>query len=208
MSGIETIGIVASASQLAAYSIKIVSCLSQIYKEVSGLPHQIKDHVKQIEKLIETTILIQQHKSLHSPQIFSQLQTTLKEAISLCNVLTETASRYAEHSFRGYWAFWKSGGEKEILNRLSKLEREKSALRLCISLIHTDILLNIQSSLDSATNHRMSTPNGYPRVSNNQSSPDNPTSPSSLPIPGSFPSQGNRTISSNNSVSHNHLEST
>lgn len=188
MSGIETIGIIASASQLAAYGIRIVSCLSQLYKEVSVMPHKIRDHIKQIEKLVETTILIQEHDSLRSPAIHSHLHTTLNEAVSLYNILTKIASKFAERSFWAFWTFLKSVGEKDILNRLSNLEREKSALRLCISLIHTDLLLNIQSSLNLATIGRMAATNGNLGLSRSVSSP------------------GSRIGSENTSVSYNHWD--
>lgn len=143
-------GVLASATQLAAYSVKIVSYLSQIYKEVQGSSPRIKEHITQLRELTQTAIRIEQHKSLHSSAIYTQLHNTLAEARALSDILTNIASNYTGTSIWGYWALLRGVGEREILARLNKLEREKSNLGLCISLVHTDILGNIQDSLDAA----------------------------------------------------------
>lgn len=89
MSGIEVVGVLASASQLAAYSIKIASHLCQIYSEAHDSSQRIKAHITQVRELIETAIRIEQHRFLHLSAIYAQLHKTLAEARALCNILME-----------------------------------------------------------------------------------------------------------------------
>ena len=161
MSGAETLGVLASATQLAAYSIKIVLHLDEIYAEVRNTPNRTREHLQQVRELIETTTLIERHKSLRSPVIHSHLQTTLLEARSLYNILRELTAKYTGNSIWRYWAILRGVGEQEILTGLGKLEREKSALRLCISIVHTDLLQSIQGSINRFRSIGMSQQSGH-----------------------------------------------
>ena len=152
MSGAEALGIIASATQLAAYSIKIVLHLNELYKEVRGAHCRTKEQIIQVRELIETTTLIEQHKSLRSPAINAQLQTTLDEARYLYNTLRDLADRYNTNPLFRYWDITKGASAKEIHYRLEKLDRHKSTLKLCISLVHTDLLANIEGGIRSVSN--------------------------------------------------------
>lgn len=160
MSGAEVLGIVASATQLAAYSIKIVLHLDALSKELRNIPNRTRQHIRQVKELIETTTLIEQNKSLRSPKIHEHLQSTLFEAQTLFNVLRDLSNKYAGNTIWRYWAILQGVGEKEILASFDKLEREKSALRLCISLIHTDLIVGVQSSIDRISGTGMPTQSG------------------------------------------------
>ena len=155
MSGTEALGVVASASQLAAYSIKIVMHLNELYTQMWNTPIRTKEHLDQIRDLIETTALIAQHKSLRSPVIHAQLQSTILQAQSLYHTLKTLGSKYTEKSIWRYWALLKGVDDREILGSLNKLEREKSTLKLCISVAHTDLLQGIKGSIDSISHGRM-----------------------------------------------------
>jgi hypothetical protein len=161
MSGAETLGVLAAATQLAAYGIKIVLHLDEIYTEVRNTPSRTREHLKQVRELIETTTLIERHKSLRSPLIHAQLQSTLLEARSLYNILKELTTKYTGNSIWKYWAILRSVGEKEILASLDKLERQKSALRFCISIVNTDLLLGIQGSIDTVSSMGKPTQPGH-----------------------------------------------
>ena len=155
MSGTEALGIVASASQLAAYSIKIVIHLNELYTQMWNTPIRTKEHLDQIRDLIETTALIAQQKSLRSPVIHAQLQSTILQAQSLYHTLKNLGSKYTEKSIWRYWALLKGVDDREILGSLNKLEREKSTLKLCISVAHTDLLQGIKGSIESISHGRM-----------------------------------------------------
>lgn len=155
MAGAETLGIIAGATQLAAYSIKIVLHIDQIFAEVRDSTSRMREHLNEVKQLIEVTTLIKQHNSLRTPIIHAQLQKTLLEARSLYNILSETTTKYSDRILWCYWDFLRGVGEERILSSLTKLEREKSTLTLCISLGHTDILLNIQGSISTFASGRL-----------------------------------------------------
>lgn len=98
MSGIETLGVVVSATQLAAYSIKIVLHLDEIYAAFQNTSTRTRGHLKQIKELIEITTLIERHKDLWSPAAHRRLQATLSEAQILYDLLREVAGKYTQNS--------------------------------------------------------------------------------------------------------------
>lgn len=155
MSGVETLGVIASATQLAAYSIKIVLHFDQIYTKVRETSSRMRGHLNEINQLIEITTLIEQHKSLRTPIIHSQLQKTLLEAESLYSILKEVTTKYSDHPIWRCWVFLRGSVEEKIFSSLTKLEREKSTLTLCINVGHTDLLLNIQGSISTFANVRL-----------------------------------------------------
>ncbi|KAL6716196.1 Actin-related protein 3 [Lecanora helva] len=149
MSGAEALGVIASATQLTAYSIKIVVHLSELYTELRRAPCRTKDQISQVRELIETTTLIEQHRSLRSPAIIAQLQRTLDEAHSLYSALRDLANLYTKSPILRCWAITKGASVKEIQTKLEKLDRHTSTLKLCISLVHTDLLADIESGVRS-----------------------------------------------------------
>ena len=149
MSGIEALSVVASSSQLAAYAIHIALHFGEIGKAARLLPARTREHQGQVRELIETTTLIERHQALRSPAIHAQLQSTLAEAQSLYAFLSDITTKYTQNPLYRYWCIIKGLNEEEISARFNNLEREKSALRLCISVVHTDILVAIQTSVES-----------------------------------------------------------
>ena len=160
MSGAVAIGIIAAASQLAAYSIKIVLQLDDFCAEVRSTPIRTRQHLNQVKELIETANLIGQHKSLQLPAVNAKLQSTLFEAQLLYGILKEASARYTANSVWRHWAVLRGVDEQKILTSLNKLEREKSALKLCITIVHTDLLLGIQGSIDKVSTRRMAEKSG------------------------------------------------
>lgn len=158
--GLKSLGIIAAATQLAAYSIKIVLHLDSFYAELRSTPIRTRQHLNQVKELIDTANLIQQHKSLRSPVINAKLQRTLSEEWSLYDILEESSAKYSAKSICKYWAVLKGADEHKILTSLKQLEREKSALRLCISIIHTDLLVDIQDTIDKVSEAKMATLSG------------------------------------------------
>ena len=150
MSGLEVLGAVASAAQLAAYSIKIARFLGDIYGKAQNHHHQITVHISLINQLIDTAIRIQQNESLRLTFIDSQLQSTLSEARSLSIFLEKLSAGYTGHWVQRSWTIVRGASEREVLTRLERLEKAKMTLALCISLAQTDLLLDIKSTLSKA----------------------------------------------------------
>ena len=140
MSGIELVGLLASASQLVSYSIKITTSLSEIYQRVQDAPLKIKQHSDQIKQLIDTAEFVQQHPLLQTEQVHIHINATLEQAKSLFTVLERLSKDYTRGSIRRYWKILMANKEKEILANFDRLEKEKSALVLSISVAQTDII--------------------------------------------------------------------
>ena len=104
MSGIEVIGVLASASQLAAYCIRIALQLHETYARVRTNPKRTREHLQQVSTIIQTTTLIENNIYLRVPSVKIPLQNTLLEAQILHKLLNDLNSRYAKRSLRKYWA--------------------------------------------------------------------------------------------------------
>ena len=150
MSGIEIIGLVASASQLALYSIKITTCLAEICKRVQDAPVRIRQHSDQIRQLQSTVQLVQQNHLLQTAHVYAHINATLEQAKTLSAILEQLTKDYSRGSIRKYWKILKATREKEILDIFDRLEKEKSALILCISVIQVDQLGQSIDKLDMA----------------------------------------------------------
>ncbi len=140
MSGIEVVGLLASASQLVVYSIKITTSLSEICQRIQDAPLRISQHSDQIRHLVSAAQLVQQHHLLQTAHVHAQINATLEQAKSLSEILEQLTIDYTHGSIRRYWKILKASKEKQILANFDRLEKEKSALILCISVVHTDLL--------------------------------------------------------------------
>ena len=169
MSGIETLGLLASATQLAAYIIRISSSISEIYHRIQDAPKRIQEHTKQIRQLLDTAKLIQNHELLQREEINAHLDSTVGQARLLSETLAQVKGQYIDsRSLKRYWKILNGHRERDILSSFVRLEQEKSALLLCISLAHTDLLANIQGNLDlshDSIETFMATPNNGQRRS-------------------------------------------
>ena len=140
MSGIEIVGFVASATQLVLYSIKITACLSEISQRVQDAPLKVRQHLDQIGHLISTARLVEEHHLLQTAHVLTHIKATLEQAKSLSAILEQLTKDYSRGSIRRVWKILKATKEKEILASFDRLEKEKSALLLCISVAQTDLL--------------------------------------------------------------------
>lgn len=148
MSGIEVIGLLASASQLALYSLKITTSISEIYRQIQEAPKKIRQHAEQLDQLLKTAKLIQFHPSLQTVAVDDQIKTTMKQAIKLASLLERVRADYSRGSVRKYWKILRGRHNKEILDSFEALEKEKSALQLCIAVVNTDLLRSIQDDIN------------------------------------------------------------
>lgn len=140
MSGIEVVGLVASVSQLVTYSIKITQNLSEICQRVQDGPLIVKQRSDQIKQLISTAELIQQNHFLQTAHVLIHLNETLEQAKTLSTTLERLANDYSRGSIRRCWKILIATKEKTILANFDRLEKEKSALVLSISVAQTDLL--------------------------------------------------------------------
>jgi hypothetical protein len=145
MSGLEVIGALASAAQLAAYAVKAAAFISDIYDRLKHAPQRIEEHAHQIQRLIDIIIYIKDNSSLHTTLVFEQLECTIIQAGSLRELLVKVLGQYTQPSLRlRYWKVLKGKKERQILVALQRLEREKTQLSLCLTAAQSEILQEVQ----------------------------------------------------------------
>ena len=150
MSGVEVIGLLASLSQLAVHSKNIYASISEIYHRIEDAPKRIQEHAQQLGQLIDTAVLIKKHALLQTDNIKIHIVSTLDQARLLSAKLDKVKGDYLSGpSIKRYWKIIKGERERAILSSLERLEQEKGALLLSISIAHTDLLGNIKGHLDS-----------------------------------------------------------
>ena len=146
MAGIEIVGLLASVSQLVVYSIKITTCLSEICQRVRDTSLRIAQHSDQVRQLVIIVRYIENHRLLQTVHVHAQIDATLEQAVSLSATLEQLRNDYSRGKIRRYWKTIQGGKEKEILANFDRLEKEKSSLLLCISVVNMDLLGDIQES--------------------------------------------------------------
>ena len=140
MAGIEIVGFLASASQLVLYSIKITACLFELCQQVQDAPLRIRQNSDQITQLISTAQLVEENHFLQTAYVLNQTNATLKQAKNLSAILQRLTEDYSRGPIRRCWKLLTGTKEKEILAIFDRLEKEKSALILCVSVAQTDFL--------------------------------------------------------------------
>ena len=148
MSGAEIMGVLASTTQLAAYTIAITNTAREIYREVKGAPERIQQHTRQLSLLIQVAHLIESRESLQTEVISDQVRSTLQQAENLHELLQKLKEKISKSSVKRVWTALIGDKGKEIEATFERLEREKSALLLCISLVQSDVLGEIQVKFD------------------------------------------------------------
>jgi superfamily II DNA or RNA helicase len=151
MSGLEFLGAFASAIQLAEFGIKITTVLLETLERLQSYPAQLECHICQVKQLLETTRLIERNRGLQTDIVHSHLNSTLVVAADLQTALEQFAIDYLHKSVRRrFWKIALKGAlqEKQIALRFERLEREKSALIFCVTVVHADALANIQGGVE------------------------------------------------------------
>lgn len=140
MSGIEILGAVAAAIQLAETGLKIVKLISSLPSHVEGAPTWIKRRQAQIQHLVEIARIIQSSSALQTSLVQSLLESCSREAKELEAILADLVIDPAMGTFARYW---KAAGsvrkEKRIAAICDRLEEEKSAITLCIVSISSSV---------------------------------------------------------------------
>ncbi|KAF4625423.1 hypothetical protein G7Y89_g12744 [Cudoniella acicularis] len=151
MSGLEILGGLASAAQIAVYAVKAASFLSDIHERLKKAPERIQQHASSIKRLIDIILHIQETHSLHTTIVFTQLNHTISRAFDLRDLLVKVLGEYTQPSFRRrYWKLLKGRKEKQILAALQSLEREKTGLSLCLTTVQTELLHDVRREVKIA----------------------------------------------------------
>jgi hypothetical protein len=153
MSGLELItavGVAASAAQLVDYSLKVIGTISEIHNRVKNAQSRATQYTSQINQIIEVGQAIQYNHELQSPLINSQLQKTLVEVEQLHSVLRTIHRDYTTGSRRKrIWKAIVGDQERRIVASFETLEKEKTALILCIVVVHNQTLQTIGNGVET-----------------------------------------------------------
>lgn len=140
MSGIEVLGVLAAASQVAEQGLKITGAIYDLYKKVRDAPESIRLQSVQVEQLIDIAKLIKKNPSLQTALVSSILNSCSNDANDLLDILRRVTPADEAYKPDKIWrALAAVSKEKTIIAHLAKLERGKSALVLCIETIDRQV---------------------------------------------------------------------
>jgi hypothetical protein len=138
MSGLEILGALASAVQLADTCLKITISASELFTRVRGAPETIRTRIAQIEQLIEIARLIEHNSALQTPLIGSVLDRCREDTNNLLGILKKLDTEATARKVVKYWtALLGVTKEKKMLGIFERLEERKSSLILCIASINS-----------------------------------------------------------------------
>lgn len=141
MDPLSALGAAAAASQFVDQGLKVTIIISGFYSSMRDAPDTVRHNLFQVEQLISISKLIIQNPALQTASIHSTLSTSLGEASKLQHALKKVhvlkAAGSVEHARKAFMTVMK---EKGIVQLFANLEREKTALVLCIQEINSYVL--------------------------------------------------------------------
>jgi hypothetical protein len=141
----EVLGVLASASQLVQYTLKISAAISAIHDRVHNAP-ELRKGAGQVKQLLDTAIQIQQNPQVHDSSLLRHLAIATDEAKQLLELLERLSADYSHGSLskRYFKAARGAKDEKKIATSFRRLEQEKTSLLFCIGVANTERLSSIQ----------------------------------------------------------------
>ena len=140
MSGLEVLGAVAAAIQLAEIGLRVVKLISTLPSRIKDVPSWVQRRQVQVKHLVEIALSIQSSPALQTDLIQSLLERCSREVENLATILAELVIDPGASTLARYWKA--AGGvrkEKHIAAICDKLEEEKSAITLCIVSINSSV---------------------------------------------------------------------
>jgi N-terminal domain on NACHT_NTPase and P-loop NTPases len=138
MSGVEILGAVASAVQLADTCMKIAICAIDLFSRVRDAPETIRKRIVAVQQLVEVARLIEHNPSLQTPLIASVLTRARADADQLFEILTKIDAQPSAGKVVKYWkALEGITREKRILAICDRLQENKALLTLYIASINS-----------------------------------------------------------------------
>lgn len=141
----EVLGVLASASQLVQYAVKISAALSAVHNRVRGAPKLAK-YIAQLEELKDASILIQQSPNIQTTQILRYIESAVNDCENLLHLIDRLLRDYTQGSLsRRYYKAARGGKvEAQIEDGFKRLEQTKTSLIFCIGVANTERLSIIQ----------------------------------------------------------------
>ena len=146
----EAIGALASISQLLEYGIKITSSVTEACKRIKGAKNRLQYYNSQIQQLTDIALLIQGNEQFQIPVVCAQVDSTVIQAKSLLYTIQIATADYTEGSRnKRYWKAVRATKESQISAGFERLEQEKGALILCISVMQASAISDISSNVET-----------------------------------------------------------
>src|SRR5690348_3564649 len=103
MAGLEILGAVASAVQLADMCLKIATCAVDLFSRVRDAPETIQKRFEEVKRLIEIARLIEHNPPLQTPLIASIVTRARADADQLLKILTKIDVQPTAGKVVKYW---------------------------------------------------------------------------------------------------------
>jgi hypothetical protein len=150
MSGLDALGVVASAAQLVVYGKGILDFLASIYDRIRDAPQQYREYEIQLRLLINIAQNISNTPALQIPDVKYHLDATFVEVRRLQSILCSPTSGFLKSSgLRNYWKLITWDDEKKISLLLDRLHLKNMGLLSCINTVNTVQLSRVQGSVET-----------------------------------------------------------
>lgn len=136
MSGLELLGVAASAMQVAQVSLAIVTSLTSLFKQIHDAPKVVESRLLQVQTLFEISRLIVNTPQLQTAEVDSILKSCARDGEVLRDVLEKLVVEKNRSKIKR-WIIAIGGlmEENKVVGLLQSLEVGKTSLSLCIAQI-------------------------------------------------------------------------
>lgn len=131
MSGLEILGAVACAVQLADTCLKITTFAADLFCRIRDGPKTIQKRLEEVKQLIEIARLIEHNPSLQTPEVASVLAGARANADLLFEILKKVDTQPTAGKVAKYW------------KAIEGVTKEKKILAICDDLLENKILLTL-----------------------------------------------------------------
>ncbi|KUJ07233.1 uncharacterized protein LY89DRAFT_790008 [Mollisia scopiformis] len=143
---ISVLGALSAVTQLADQLARVISAAINVYKRYKD-PRSTFGQLSQVEQLVQIAGVIKSKPSLQNSAVQNVLANCLQDAEKLRDILdkivvidgTDSRRRRIKKSLAAMMK------DKEVMSILNSLERDKSALQLCISVIEASNIADISA---------------------------------------------------------------
>lgn len=144
MSGLEIVGALASASQLAGLCSRVLKSFSDLYHDIKTLPDDIQDCLAQVDQLVKVAELVSNTPALHSPVVAETIREALADTERLLNIVERVPQSRKSHFLKQQWHnIQQVVQEPRVRKLLDKLGGSKATLSLCIDALNNQALQSI-----------------------------------------------------------------
>ncbi|KAF1971158.1 hypothetical protein BU23DRAFT_195111 [Bimuria novae-zelandiae CBS 107.79] len=141
------LGVAASATQLAAYGLTIISYIAKTSERVQNTPQEYHEYEVQLRNLVNTAQGIERNPALQTRNVKFQLDTISAEVRTLQSILCP-AIGFEKNSCKKNWNIIYGSEQRKIAMHLKSLYQMNIALLLCITTSNTDQLSDVKGSIN------------------------------------------------------------